>query len=230
MTETELESGSRRTLLTALGASAAGLSLGAAFDVEAQDTAATFQPKRHPEDDWLDAMPGNHRAFIDSSRPMGGSEALQYANNILSAHTRIYGGAESDYAMIVCFRRFSTPFGWGDSAWEKYGDVLSRIGDFPDPATGSPFKATPMNIEGRRDLANRGNTINSMGERGVLFIVCDAATRVIAGVLSRTFDGTQEEIYRELIDSAVANSQFVPAGVLTATRAQEYGYSLLAAG
>ena len=80
------------------------------------------------------------------------------------------------------------------------------------------------------DLPNRGNTIDLLGDRGVLFLVCDAATRVISGLLARTTGGEQADVYKELVDSAVANSQFVPAGVMSATRSQEYGYSLLAAG
>lgn len=219
---------SRRAILTGVGA--AGLALAASDDVDAQGKVADFSPGRHEEDDWLNDVPGDHRAFIDSSRPMGGMEALQYANNILSTHTSVYGGEESDYSMIVCFRRFATPLGWGDSAWEKYGAIFNRIAEFPDPSTGEAFKVNPGNVAGRRDLPNRGNTIDSLAERGVLFVVCDAATRVISGVLSRAAGGDAADIYRELVDSAVANSQFVPAGVMTATRAQEYGYSLLAAG
>ena len=231
MNGTDEDKTSRRSLLTGIGLAASGLTLGAALDAGAQDASADFQPARHPEDDWLNAIPGNHRAFIDSSRPMGGVEALQYASNILSAHTRTYeGGEESDYAMIVCFRRFATPLGYGDGPWEKYGHVFNRLVPFPDPATGEPFTANPGNIAGRMDLPNRGNTIDSLGERGVLFLVCDAATRVISGLLARTVGGEAEDIYKELVDSAVANSQFVTAGVLTATRSQEYGYSLLAAG
>jgi len=224
------ESATRRMLLTGMGLGAACFGLTASMEAEAQAELPAFRPKRHPEDNWLNAMPGDHRAFIDSSRPMGAIESLQYASNILSAHTRVYGGQESDYAMIVCFRRFATPFGYGDAVWKKYGAVFNRLAEFPDPATGEPFTTNPGNMAGRPDLPNRGNTIDSLGERGVYFVICDAATRVISGLLSRTVGGEAEDLYEELIDSAVANSQFVPAGVMTATRSQEFGYSLLAAG
>ena len=178
----------------------------------------------------MDDMPGDHRAFIDSSRPMAGMEALQYANNILSSHTRFYGGAELDYAMIICFRRFSTPLGYGAVVWEKYGALFNRMIQFPDPAPDEPFSANPGNIDDRRDLANRGNTIDSLSARGVYFVICDAATRVVSGFIARTVGAETEDVYNELIDSAIPNSQFVPAGVMTAPRVQEYGYSLLAAG
>ena len=162
----------RRSLLTGMAFGAAGLSLGTSMDSEAQEDMPHFRPARHPEDDWLDDMPGNHRAFVDSSRPMGGVEALQYASNILTAHVGVYGGAESDYAMIVCFRRFATPLGYGDAVWEKYGGVFNRIAEFPDPATGEAFAVNPGNIADRRDLPNRGNTIDSLGERVFRHLRC----------------------------------------------------------
>lgn len=220
----------RRSLLTGMGIAATGLTMGVTSSAIAQQTSTGFQAKQHAGDRWLNDIPGDHRVFIDSSRPLGGGEGMRYANNILNAHTAAYEGAESDYAMIVCFRRFSTPFGWGDEAWEKYGKVLNGVLKFPDPTTNEPFSVNPMNIADRRDLPNGGNTIKSLGERGIIFAVCDAATWVIAGVLARNVGGSQDEIYAELVESAIPNSQFVPAGVVTATRAQEYGYSLLYAG
>lgn len=220
----------RRSLLAGMGFAATGLTLGVTRSAIAQQASTGFQAKRHPGDRWLNDMPGDHRVFIDSSRPLGGAEGMRYANNILIAHTAAYNGTESDYAMIVCFRRFSTPFGWGDEVWEKYGKILNGVLKFPDPKTNEPFSVNPMNIADRRDLPNGGNTIESLGERGIIFAVCDAATRVISGVLARNVGGSADEIYAEIVASAIPNSQFVPAGVLTATRAQEYGYSLLYAG
>jgi hypothetical protein len=230
MNKTNSDFSTRRSLLTGMGLAATGMAAGVSSGANAQGASANFQAKRHPMDSWLGDMPGDHRVFIDSSRPLGGGEGMRYANNILNAHTSAYGGSESEYAIIVCFRRFSTPFGWGDAAWEKYGKVLNGVLKFPDPTTNEPFSVNPMNIAGRRDLPNGSNTIDSLGERGIIFAVCDAATRVISGVLARAVDGSAEEIYAELVESGVPNSQFIPAGVSTATRAQEYGYSYLYAG
>lgn len=225
--EKEANSG-RRSLLTGLGLAAAGAAAGVTSGAIAQEEGAARETMRYPLDAWLDRPDALHRIFIDSSRPLGAAEGLQYAHNMLSAHVSAYAGKESDFALVVCFRRFSTPFGWGDEVWEKYGKILDRVLEFPDPVTNEPFITNPMQME-RADLPNRGNTITSIGDRGVKFAVCNAATRTIAGVLSRVTGNDREEIYAELVASLIPNATFVPAGVLTATRAQEYGYSLLSA-
>ncbi len=156
-------------------------------------------------------------------------EGLQYASNILGAHVHNYAGEESDFSLVVCFRRFATPLGWGSEVWNKYGKIIERVVQYPDPVTGEAFMANPVMVD-RADLPNRGNTVVSLRGRGVRFAVCDAATRVISGILARATEGDADAIYEELVASLVPNARFVPAGVLTVTRAQEYGYSLLTAG
>jgi hypothetical protein len=41
--------------------------------------------------------------------------------------------------------------------------------------------------------------------------------------------GNADAVVKELMANAIANSHFVPAGVVAVTRAQERGYSLLRA-
>jgi hypothetical protein len=195
----------------------------------AQESAAG-PAKRYEMDAWLDASEAPHRVYIDSQTPNGGALAPRYASNMLNAHTGAYGGADADFSMVVCFRFMSTPMGWGDEVWGKYGAFISRVLEFPDPQTNEPFTRNPLNIADRRDLPNRGFTIESVRERGVQFAVCDGATRAISGMLGRATGGEAADIYKELVDSMVPDSHLVPAAVLTVTRAQEYGYSLLSAG
>lgn len=218
----------RRELVTGFGLAAAGVAISPA--VAAQGNGDGQPQKRYEQDAWLDRPDVHHRMFIDSSRPLGGVEAVHYASNILRGHRSAYGGQDSDYAIVVCFRRFATPMGWGDAIWEKYGQVFNGVLNYPDPATGQAFTANPLNQANRMDLPNRGVTIESLGARGVRYAVCDGATRVISGLLARATDGDVDAIYKELADSLVPNARLVPVGVLTVGRAQEYGYSLLYAG
>jgi hypothetical protein len=46
-------------------------------------------------------------------------------------------------------------------------------------------------------------------------------------MLAGATGGDSGAIFNELMANNIPNSRFVPAGVLTATRSQEYGYSLL---
>jgi hypothetical protein len=49
----------------------------------------------------------------------------------------------------------------------------------------------------------------------------------MAGMIARSTSVSSDDVYQELVDNAVPNSHFVAAGVLAATRAQEYGYSFM---
>ena len=64
----------RRSFLTQLGAgmtvAGAGLTLGATA-APAQAATAGFSAARHPEDAWMDSVPGSHRLVIDTTTPHG---------------------------------------------------------------------------------------------------------------------------------------------------------------
>jgi intracellular sulfur oxidation DsrE/DsrF family protein len=228
MHEDNKEFGTRRSLITGMGIAATGLALGT--PAAAQQSAMNFKPRRHEQDAWLDDAGRDHRVFIDSARPEGGMEAVHYADNILNSHRNDYGGAYEDFGLVVCFRRFSTPLGFNDAAWEKYGAAFSDRLDMSDPRTGEPYTSNPLNMEGRRDLPSMGATIDAMAERGVRFAVCRNATNGMSRMLAQATGAAHEDVFNELLSSGVTNSRFVPAGVMVATRAQEYGYTLLYSG
>lgn len=223
---------SRRAVMTGLGVAAAGLTAGATTACAQTPRGAStgFQPQRHDLDAWFDELPGGHRVFIDSAYPLGGAEALLYANNLYDAQERAYAGGAADYAMVVCFRHFSTPFGYVDAVWEKYGEGFDELMQYPDPATGQAPRINLMNSPDHPTLPNFGFTIDSHVERGTQFAICDAATRFIAGHLANGAGTSADDVYEELVAGAIPNSRFVSAGVIAMTRAQEYGYSLLYAG
>ena len=219
MNDNDQQTVGRRALLSNLGVAAvAGLAVSAS-QVSAQPTALDtgFQPGRHGQDLWLDELSGSHRVIVDSSSPVGGASALWYSNNILTAHEESYEGSASDYAMIVCFRHLATPFGFNDAIWQKYGALFNRAAD-PAPT------ANPMSTAGP---SNGGNSIASSVERGVQFAVCGRASRRFAAAIASSTGVTAEAAFAELEAGLIPNARMVPAGVVTVTRAQEYGYSLL---
>lgn len=223
--------GRRRWFLGSLGAVAAGAAVvSSAGNAQSSTPAKAFTPARSAEDDWMDQIPGVHRAFLDSSSSTGGITALNYAHNILFTNVEDYGGQESDYAMIVCFRHQSTPLGYNEAMWAKYGEQLSGFMAFKDPRTDEVFKVNPMDIPNRSDFASRGHTLTEMASRGVRYAVCNRATHSISSFLARATNGNADEIYTELAANLIPYARMVPAGVMAATRAQERGYSLLAAG
>ncbi len=191
----------RRRFLTGVGIVATGATLAATAKADNhQQNASGFVPARHDNDTWMDELGSMHRVFIDSSNAGGGGNALRYASNILEGHTEGYGGSDADYGLIVCFRHQSTSFGYNDAIWEKYGEVLSRMTGLTAPGGDEPLSANP---------------------------ICNRATRAVSGMVARATNASAEEVYQELIANNIPSSRFVPAGVVAATRSQEYGYSLL---
>jgi hypothetical protein len=221
---------SRRSLMIGVGSAvlAAGLST---REAHAQ-AAGGFRAASHPEDAWLDQRTGTHRVIIDAATPNGAGEAVLYANNLFTANKNAYaGGADTDFAMILCFRHFATAFAFTDTVWAKYGKAMSEILSFTDPKTKQAPATNLYNVTGYGlSLPNLGTTIDAVTKRGAYFAVCDTATHFLASQVARVISGDAAAIYRDLSTNLIPNSRLVSAGVMAVTRAQEHGYSLLYAG
>jgi hypothetical protein len=222
MKDTDKTTLGRRSLLTTLSVAAvAGLAASAsAVPAQAQPQASGFQPARHDKDAWLNELPGSHRVFVDSSTMAGGPAAIWYANNMISAHEEEYDGQASDFALVVCFRHASAPYGFSDAIWAKYGALFDRN------AATAPTR-NPLSVA---SASSGQNSIPGSVAKGMHFAVCSRATRRLSLGIASATGGKADEIFAELTAGGVPNSHFVPAGVLTATRAQEYRYSFLYAG
>jgi hypothetical protein len=219
----------RRSMISGLGAAAVGVAL-ASRPSAAQSTGAggRFQPARHQQDAWLDAVAGRHRTFIDASTPRGAGEALLYANNLYEANKSGYSLADGDIVVVACMRHFATPFAYNDAIWKKYGKVLSMMIEFTDPKTKQPPSTNLLNSAAYGEaLTNFGNTIDAVVKRGTRFAVCDMATHFFATQLAMQTKGNADEIYKELVANTIPNSHMVAAGVVAVNRAQEYGFTLL---
>lgn len=218
----------RRSLMTGLGAATA-FALTSRTTI-AQTTTRQFQPGRHSQDAWLNAVPGIHRNFIDASTTSGAGEAMLYANNLYEANKSGYSIPESDVAVVVCLRHFATVFAFNDGIWAKYGKQFSTVLQFTDPKTKEAPSTNLLNSAAYgMMLPNLGNTIDSVVKRGTQFAVCDMATHFFAGQIAMASGGNAEAVYKELVANTIPNSHMVPAGVVAVNRAQEYGYTLLTA-
>ena len=211
----------RRSLLSGMGAAAAGLTAGR-VRLSAQTPAPNaFQPARHEPDAWFDSMPGKHRVIIDTTTADGVSEAMMFANNLLTANKSGYDLNDTDLAIVITLRHFATAFAFTDAIWAKYGKALTDGAEYKPPSGETPL-VNPYNRAPRTPL-------NALAKRGIHFAICNMATRRISRQ-SAGSGGDAEAIYKELVVSAIPNGHFMAAGVVAVTRAQEYGYSLLHAG
>jgi len=217
----------RRSFVSRLGATVAAFAAGSGI-ARAQTPATRFQPARHAQDAWLDAVPGKHRIFIDAATVRGAGEALLYANNLYAANKSGYSLPEQDIVVVACLRHFATAFAFNDAMWGKYGTPMSTMLEFTDPKTKQPpSKNVFFSADYGMQLPNLGSTIDSVVGRGTRFAVCDMATHFFAGQVAMMSGGNADAIYRELVANTIPNSHMVAAGVVAVNRAQEYGYSLL---
>ena len=217
----------RRSIMSGVGATIAAFALGSK-SAAAQTPAARFQPVRHQQDAWLDAITGKHRTFIDASTPRGAGEAMLYANNLYEANKSGYAVPENDIVVVACLRHFATPFAYNNAIWAKYGKAMSTMIEFVDPKTKQAPSTNLLNSAAYgMALPNLGNTIDAVVKRGTRFAVCDMATHFFAGQLAMTSGGNADAIYKELVANVIPNSHMVAAGVVAVNRAQEYGYTLL---
>ena len=218
----------RRSILTGAAAAAAfSLAPGSA---RAQTPARRYQPARHSQDEWLDAVPGTHRTIIDCASTASAGAGILYANNLYVANARGYSLKEPDVAIVVCLRHFATVFAFNDVVWAKYGQALSDAVKFTDPKTGQAPSSNLLDATGYgMALPNGGVTIASVAKRGTQFAVCDMATNMLAGLVATSTKGVQEAVYTEFVRNLIPNSHLMAAGVVAVNRAQEYGYTLLTA-
>jgi len=221
----------RRSFLTRLNtgvASLAAIAVGGGVMAKGKPAAtARWEPARHDKDDWLDKLPGKHRLLFDTTTPDGLRDALLFANNFMNINRTDYGLESNDLAVVIVARHRSTPFGYNDAMWAKYGMEMAARANVEDPATKVAPKRNIYYAANHGDTpANRGTTLDLLFKQGVQLAVCATATRGLSRLIAEAVAGNADTIYNELTANLVSNARIVPAGIVTVNRAQERGYSL----
>jgi hypothetical protein len=190
-----------------------------------------WKPRRHPQDDWLDQLSGNHRMVFDTTSPAGLGNALLYSSNFFVGNQNGYQLGNNDLAVVLILRHGSTPFAYTDEMWAKYGTLLAQRINFDDPKTSKRPMLNVYNSSAHGSLLpSNGNTLDALAKRGAHFGVCQMATRRLSATIAEGTGGKAEEVYNELVAHLVPNSHIVPAGIVALGRAQERGYTLAHGG
>lgn len=222
---------SRRVLIARLSAAAATLGGLAALTSVARADASRPEntgSMSAAQDEWLDKPPALHRMLFDTTTSAGLAQALAFADVYFRVNKKSYGVAPDDLAVLIVMHHFSTPFGFDDVIWSKYGKPLSDKKykqDLADPRTKKTPTLNVYNCKAIDNLANDGVTLDSLSAQGARFAVCDVATRGIADLLAPITHQSADALYAELTAHLIRNAVMVPAGVVAVNRAQERGYS-----
>lgn len=182
-------------------------------------TAAPAGPRRHEQDDWLDQAPTGHRVVFDAWMADTVGETINFASNWFSINKQPYGLADSDLAMVIVLRHGSAPFAFGTGIWDKYGKILAANMAANDPVA-HPVPTTNVHAERLKGLA----------KQGMRLAVCNLSTRRYARAIAQETKQDAEAVYKEITSNPIGPAHFVPAGIVTVTRAQERGYSTVSMG
>jgi hypothetical protein len=207
----------RRRFLTRLGIASAAFGTLVVPAATAEAQAPSAAPRRHPIDDWMDALPAAHRMMFDAVTSKGAEDILHYASNFFTANKSGYDLESRDLGVIIILRHQATPYAFSDAIWAKYGNALAtelKLGNTP---TANP------SLTG-------GEGLEALGTLGAHFAVCGMATRRYAGILARSSGGTTDAIFDELGKNLIRNAHLTPAGIVAVGRAQERGFTFGYAG
>lgn len=166
----------------------------------------------------MDQIPGKHRMVVDTTTVDGFGDGVLWTGNFLLANRNEYGLKDQDLALIIVARHISTPFGYNNEMWAKYGSTLASRAPSADGQAKEPPKANPS-----------AAAVASLANQGVRFAVCAMASRRYAGMIARASGGTADAVFAELSANLVTNARLVPAGIVAVNRAQERGYTLVTA-
>ena len=100
----------------------AGLAAACSSGAKGSDTAAaSWEPTPENLDSWLDKPGTRHRMVFDSLTGQGGADALDFANNFIHVNESAYGLKPEQLGVVVILRHMSTPYGYNQAMWAKYG-------------------------------------------------------------------------------------------------------------
>ena len=104
----------------------------------------------------MDELPTKHRIFVDTASREGGLNGVQFAGNVFNINDSAYGVKPADVGLIICFRHQSTPYGYNEAMWAKYGEYFSQRLELPKPVTVNPLNPASPAGEGHSMAPTNG--------------------------------------------------------------------------
>ena len=139
--------------------------------------------------------------------------------------------------MIIVLRHMSTPFGYNDAIWAKYGsafaDKLKLEGEQAiravktNPLLSAADDGKPKDKPKGKDDDDAPVTLATLAAKGARFAVCGVATQGIAAQLAKDSGATAKTIEADLKANLIPGAVIVPAGIVAVDRAQEHGYAFV---
>ena len=217
----------RSTIVASLAIVATTIALAtrvASLDAKsATTTASSTTGPREPSNRWLDGLTAKHRQFFDAPTD-GGGIPLVHIMNYYDTYNKAFNVKDADIDAVLTFYGLTTFYGLNDAMWAKY-----KLGEFlgtNDPATGKPATANPW----RTAPVAIGMTlpqasIESLGKRGVTFILCNNALTIFSGMVAQKQGLDPKAVYADMNANILPGVELVPGMVVAIEQAQRAGLS-----
>jgi hypothetical protein len=200
-------------------AAAAGVSAVPGATYAATDSSAPV------EDEWLGKLKGKYRQLFDFPAHADGLP-LVHMLNYYETLNKAYNVKDSDINTVGTFYgapNATTLFAFNDAMWAKYkmGEVL-KFNDHKTnaPATRNVWRTDPS-IMGLMVAAPA--SIESLQKRGAVFLLCNNALNLWAGMLAQANKTDQAATLADLKANMLPGVVLVPGMVVAIQKAQDAG-------
>jgi hypothetical protein len=209
MTSGNLAATRREIVVGGLGA-AGGLLLAAS----GLDAAPRPGGTPHPDDAWLDRLPGRERHLFDASEALEG-RMLSLIRHYHDTYRDVFGLRDGEVATVGTLYGGTTCYGLDDSMWRKY-----RLGG--TEATGeNPWRVAPVIGGNRAPTAS----IEALQQRGTAFLLCRAALSTRAGQVADREGLPRPQVLSDMEAHLLPGVVLVASVIVAIQRAQRHGVS-----
>jgi len=221
----------RRALIGGLGMVAAAGALAKPALAKPATGAAPWSPTPEAADAWLDKPGTRHRLAFDTTSAAAAESAMFYANTYYTANKSGYALPPEALGVVIVLRHLSTPFGFNDTIWAKYGaaiaDMLKLEGE-------EAIRAAQMNplLSVKPDAKKKPGddepvTLATLAAKGAQFAVCGVATKGMSEMMAKKSGTSASAVEADLKANLIPGATLAAAGIVAVNRAQEHGYAFV---
>ena len=200
----------------------------ARFSAPAAQNAAAVQSGTL-DDAWLRRLTGRHRTMFDLEKHRNG-HGLGQAGSMLDVWRRDFRIEPPRVNIVVGARGTGIPILLSDALWARYR--LGELYEVFKPGTKDAYDVNPFSAPNARGggLVTAEQTVESLQQRGVLFLACRNTIAAASKRLAASGFGSAEEVQRAIEGGLLPGVVLVPAMLVAFTQMQEKGVSYVYAG
>ena len=183
-----------------------------------------------PSGSWTAKLNGKKLRTVFDAPEINSALALHQANAVINNYRDVAGIPENDLGLVVVIRHRAIPMAFNDAIWEKYEAGVDL--KLKDPTTGAPAKRNPVlsvTKEDKHGLVDHETSLNSLYDRGVIFLGCNNAAMGWAYMLAKKSGAKVDDVKQELKANVIPGMTLLPTGIFAVVRAQNVGCSYMPA-